>query len=202
LNATNGTSEKAQKRVITVCKESGITVEDVEFCETRSEFPPGRAFVAGNYSMEGWTGHINSKGTEAAPFGAPLVTTTDACIAANRVLADAGVEPLDQLDQQYLSEIALPCPEITAPPPGSVLPGADVTFTWTAHAAKVTEWRLYIGSTPGAKDLYDSNSMGTSKLSREVKRLPTDGRTIWVQLRFLTNEGWRFADFQYKAAQK
>jgi hypothetical protein len=202
FNATSGITEKAQKRVITVCRASGTTVEDLEFCESRPEFPPGRAFVASNYSMEGWTGYINSKGTESAPFAAAPVDTIDACIAANRVLADAGVEPLDQFDQQYLSEIALPCPEITSPTPGSTLPGADVTFTWTARAAKVGEWRLYIGSTRGAKDLYDSNSMGTSKLSREVKRLPTDGRNIWVQLRFLTSEGWRFADFPYKAATR
>jgi hypothetical protein len=202
FNATNGISEKAQKRVIAVCRASGTTVEDVEFCETRPEFPPGRAFVANNISLDGWTAYINTKGTETVPFAAPFVTTSDACTAANQVLADAGMEPLDQLDQQYLSEIALPCPEITAPTPGSVLPGPDVTFTWTAHAANVSEWRLYIGSTQGAKDLHDSNSMGKTRTSREVKRLPTDGRIIWVQLRFQTSEGWQFADFQYTAARK
>jgi hypothetical protein len=208
FNATDGISESGQKRVIVVCGESGITVEDMEFCGSRLEFPPGRAFVANNVSADGWTAYINTKGTETVPFAAPLVDTTEACSAAKQVLADAGVAPRDQLDQEYLSEISLPScdglqtPEVTSPEPGSVLPGSDVTFTWTANGANVTEWRLYVGSSQGAKDLHDSSTLSKNRTSREVRRLPTDGRTIWVQLRFHLGDGWQFRDFQYTAARR
>jgi hypothetical protein len=91
-------------------------------------------------------------------------------------------------------------PQINAPSPGSVLPGPDVTFSWNANESDVRRWRLFVGSTQGAKDLYDSGALSEGKASRNVRRLPTDGRTIWVQLRFQIGGIWQFADFQYAAA--
>jgi pectate lyase len=91
-------------------------------------------------------------------------------------------------------------PQITAPSPGSVLLGPEVTFSWSANGTNVDNWRLYVGSAQGAKDLYDSSTLNKSRDSRDVKRLPTDGRTIWVQLRYYVARVWRFADFQYTAA--
>jgi pectate lyase len=91
-------------------------------------------------------------------------------------------------------------PQITAPNPGSVLPGSVVTFTWTANGTNVRNWRLYVGSAQGARDLHDSGTLNPSRTSREVRRLPTDGRTIWARLRFDIGGTWQFADFQYTAA--
>jgi Viral BACON domain len=91
-------------------------------------------------------------------------------------------------------------PHITSPAPGSVLPGSSVTFKWTANGADVGNWRLCIGSTQGSKDLHDSGILGANRMSRDVRRLPTDGRTIWVQLRFDSAGSWKFVDFQYSAA--
>jgi pectate lyase len=65
-----------------------------------------RAYVRGNYPPE-----LNGVGTEAIPFPAPEVNSTDACSAAHEVLARAGVRPLDFLDERYRSVISLPsCP--------------------------------------------------------------------------------------------
>ena len=202
FKATTGSSERAQKRVIVVCRGLNIEIEDTEFCETRPEFPLGRAFVANNLSADAWTRHINTKGTETAPFAAPLVDTTDACTAAKLVLADAGALPRDAADQQFISSILLPCPEIISPAPGSVLPGTDVNFIWTANGAEVIEWRLLIGSTRGAKNLHDSDNMNPSRLSRLVKKLPTNGSQIWVQLRSKVGGIWQFTDYQYTAAKQ
>ena len=40
---------------------------------------------------------------------------------------------------------------LTSPAPGSVLPGASVTFTWTGSG--VSDYQLYVGSSLGAGDL-------------------------------------------------
>jgi hypothetical protein len=67
-----------------------------------------RAYVAGNFSNDRFTDRINDQGTEALPFPAPSVDTTDACTGAHQVLTDAGVKPRDTVDQRYLSGITLP----------------------------------------------------------------------------------------------
>jgi len=83
-----------------------------------------RAYVTGNWSNDGLADYINSRGTEAKPFPAPPVGTTDACTAAHQVLSDAGVKPRDSVEQQYLSAVSLAaCSESkkSAPPVGSTL---------------------------------------------------------------------------------
>jgi pectate lyase len=65
-----------------------------------------RAYVSGNYPPE-----LNGVGTEAIPFPAPKVNSTDACSAAHKVLARAATRPLDFLDERYRSVTSLPsCP--------------------------------------------------------------------------------------------
>lgn len=90
-------------------------------------------------------------------------------------------------------------PEIISPIPGTVLPGGTATFQWITNGAVVDNWRLYVGSTQGANDLYDSGKFRRS-LSKTVSGLPTDGRVIWVQLQFKIDRSWQSSDFQYTAA--
>jgi hypothetical protein len=66
------------------------------------------AYVAGNVSADGYTAHINATGNVSTPFAAPAVATEDACVAAHRARGEAGVRPLDAVDQQYLDAINLP----------------------------------------------------------------------------------------------
>jgi hypothetical protein len=75
-----------------------------------------------------------------------------------------------------------------------------VTFRWTKNGAKVRNWRLDVGSSPGANDIYDGRKLSGSTTSRSVAGLPTDGRTIWARLRFDIGGNWQSADFQYTAA--
>lgn len=68
-----------------------------------------RAYVSGNLNAK--RNKFIRAGKEVIPFPAPFVDTQDACTAANLVLADAGVHPLDSVDQEYLSRIPIPsCP--------------------------------------------------------------------------------------------
>jgi hypothetical protein len=89
-----------------------------------------RAWVADNLTAGGVD--VNGEGTEAAPFPAPPVTTTDACTAAREVLADAGVRPLDALDQSSVSRVPLTrCgggdPVVAPPRPDPAPPAVGAT---------------------------------------------------------------------------
>ncbi len=66
----------------------------------------GQVYAQGNYSLNG--ANVDSQGNNGQPFLATPVDTTDACTAAQQVVAQVGVRPLDATDQQYLSTIVLP----------------------------------------------------------------------------------------------
>jgi hypothetical protein len=93
-------------------------------------------------------------------------------------------------------------PQITTPAAGSAFSGSTVAFSWSANGKNVKNWRLLIGSAKGAKDLYDSKIVGTTRLSRTVRNVPTDGRPIWVQLQFKIDGTWQSADYAYQAASQ
>ena len=90
-------------------------------------------------------------------------------------------------------------PSISLPLPGSTFTGSSETFQWEATEGNVTQWELFIGSSAGANDYHNSESLGTST-STTVSNLPTDGSTIHVQLRYKFDEGpWQELDEQYTA---
>ena len=91
-------------------------------------------------------------------------------------------------------------PELVVPTPGTVLPGADVTFGWTSNGAPVTRWILDVGTSTGLSNLYYSGSLLSGVVSRTVTGLPTDGSTIYVRLRYLLSGAWRSQIFEYTAA--
>jgi len=66
----------------------------------------GKVYAKGNYSLNG--ANIDGRGNHSQPFPAAPVDTTDACTAAQQVVASAGAWPRDATDQQHLSTIALP----------------------------------------------------------------------------------------------
>ena len=83
-------------------------------CNSGDPASASRAYVAGNFSGDGLTAEINVLGTERAPFPAPPVPTTDACAAAQEVVAGAGVRPLDAIDAGYIARITLPACSVVA----------------------------------------------------------------------------------------
>jgi YVTN family beta-propeller protein len=86
---------------------------------------------------------------------------------------------------------------MTSPAPGSTLAGASVTFTWSAGNG-VAERYLSIGSTANGGDLYSAYQGAAT--SRNVSALPTDGRTIFVQLSSYINGAWQTRSYTYTAA--
>ncbi|MGH8055840.1 MAG: hypothetical protein ACREOH_01190, partial [Candidatus Entotheonellia bacterium] len=102
-------SPLGQRRAIYFC-HAGSTPPQ---CDASDPKLYARAYIAGNVSGHGpeITHYLNKLGTESAPFAVPSVETVPPCTAAEQVLAQAGVRPLDAIDQQYVSAITLPsCP--------------------------------------------------------------------------------------------
>ncbi len=70
---------------------------------------------------------------------------------------------------------------LQTPSPGSILTGAKVTFTWSASTIPgVSGYSLWLGSTPGGHDLYNSHL--TTGLSATATGLPTNSSPIYATL--------------------
>jgi hypothetical protein len=68
---------------------------------------------------------------------------------------------------------------MTSPAPGGTLTDTTTTFQWSA-GARVSEYTLWIGTTPGGYNLYrQSLGLGTSAT---VTNLPAGGRKLYVRL--------------------
>jgi hypothetical protein len=75
------------------------------------------------------------------------------------------------------NEVSLPA-QITSPAPGSTLPGASTTFTWTLNGSTAPVY-LHVGTTVGGIDLVNIGPLaGTST----TVMLPANGATIYVTL--------------------
>ena len=90
---------------------------------------------------------------------------------------------------------------MSSPAPGATLTGSSVTFTG-GHTSQDTNHWLYVGTSRGAKNLYDSGALGTTH-AVTATGLPTTG-TIYVRY-WSTNvgdstSGWVFHDHTYTMA--
>lgn len=130
-----------------------------------------RAYVAGNLALGG--GEINL-GTEASPFAAPGVDTQEACAAALRVLASAGVRPLDTTDQQLLSAVAAPAcdpdsPVLAADPPSLSFQAVEggpnppqQTLTVVDEGNAAVDWVATVATASGGSWLKTAPASGTT----------------------------------------
>jgi len=109
-----------------------------------------------------------------------------------------GVLLLEQwIDSMAVVE-ALP-PAVTGPSPNSVLTSETETFEWIANDITVAQWWLYVGSTKGGAQYYNSLDLGIAT-STVVSTLPRDGSTVFVRLWFRQSGGaWEFIDTEYTA---
>ena len=104
------------------------------------------------------------------------------------------------IEYQYTAATTLTPPSMTTPAPGAIFPGASVTFAWSANGTPVTQWALQGGSASGAGDLFsDGGTLGTNT-TFTATNLPTDSRTVYVQLFYLTGGSWEVIEYQYSAA--
>ena len=86
---------------------------------------------------------------------------------------------------------------IYSPVDGSTLTSASQTFAWAGDGTAVDEWWLYVGTSVGSKNLYDS-SVGTAT-SVTVNNLSEDGSTLYVTLWWRNGSTWQSTGYTYTA---
>jgi hypothetical protein len=119
---------RVAKKVIMVCKDSGNASEDRGFCGPRSAVE--NVYISGNISADGWSAHINGKGTTGTPQAVPPSTTMDACAAAQSVRQDVGAPHKSASDLAALNDIVLHgCTPGAAPGGESPARGRRFVFT-------------------------------------------------------------------------
>ncbi len=126
--------------------------------------------------------------TSVSPGGSYLNTTG----TVTSVEAPASASASDSLKVNF-------APEITSPLSGATLPGTSVLFNWTANANLVNQYRLTVGSSAGANDLFDSDLLPGTQLS-VTATLPTDGRALFARFSYMIAGVWAFTDITYTAA--
>jgi serine protease len=84
-----------------------------------------------------------------------------------------------------------------SPPPGSVLSGSQVTFSWTAGIGASAYW-LDIGTSPGQGNIHAGN-MGLTTTAWGVAPLPMNGSTVYVTLYTNINGAWYGNSYTYTA---
>jgi hypothetical protein len=86
---------------------------------------------------------------------------------------------------------------LIGPAPGGVL-GSSATFTWTAGTG-VSQYALWLGTTSGASDLYNSGHITTT--SGSATALPMNGATVYAELWSYMDGGWQFTPYTFKERQ-
>ncbi|MDR4506283.1 MAG: exo-alpha-sialidase [Candidatus Scalindua sp.] len=128
---------------------------------------------------------------------------TDGSMVYVRLFYKIGTDKYREIDYTYTACTGNTgggvIPGMTSPAPGSTLSGATETFSWSANGANVSKWWLYIGSSSGGNDIYDSGLLGKST-SDTVKGLPTDGSMVYVRLFYkIGTDKYREIDYTYTA---
>ena len=91
-------------------------------------------------------------------------------------------------------------PEIVSPEPGTTLSGTSETFTWVSNGYRYGKARLWVGTSVGASNIFDSGVLLKEVTSQTVNGLPSDGSTVYVRLRIKRDRVWYdVADYQYTA---
>jgi len=103
-----------------------------------------------------------------------------------------------QADTSTYTAYTAPLPvkaQMILPVNGTVLAGARTTFMWDSGVG-VTQYALWVGSTPSSYDLYAAVETGQSR----TLNMPVDGRPIYVTLWSMINGRWQSNSYAYTAA--
>lgn len=94
------------------------------------------------------------------------------------------------------ADVSTDGPAMVSPVDGSTLDGATQTFQWSANGAAVTKWRLEVGTSPGAQDLF-LKGISTATTSQVVEGLPVDGSPVYVTLKWRVDGNVEAASYTY-----
>jgi len=90
-------------------------------------------------------------------------------------------------------------PYFSMPLSDSTLISTNQTFAWSTDNTNALDWWLYVGTSIGGSELYDSGSLGASTTSASVGSLPVDGSMIHARLWYKTDTAWEYMDDSFTA---
>jgi hypothetical protein len=140
---------------------------------------------AGSYNL------YNSAGVTTSSVTVAKIPALGATVYARLSYMIKGV--WQYTDYTY-TETPIANPVLTSPAPGSVLGTTNVVFSWTPGSG-VTQYDLYLGTTAGSANLY--NSAGVTTTSVTVPTLPSKGVTVYARLYYQIKGVWQFTDYTY-----
>jgi hypothetical protein len=105
----------------------------------------------------------------------------------------------DVAEYSYLASSGSPAraAQILAPSINAQLQSSRVEFKWD-EGSNVSEYMLYVGSTPGGIE-YARRNAGT-QTSAVVENLPGNGQTLYARLYSRVGDGWVYSDAVYRAS--
>ena len=89
---------------------------------------------------------------------------------------------------------------VVSPVPGTQLPGAAVTFAWSARACATAYW-LDVGTAPGVGNI-SAGQFSSAVVSATIAGIPATGQPIWVRLWTQINGKWdaNYHDYMYTSS--
>jgi len=132
----------------------------------------------------GTTGPGSSNLYASGWLAAPTTSTTVSSLPAKDVEVYATLySTVDgvQVSNAYTYTEAGTAAAIATPANGAVLGTSNVKFTWTAGYG-VTEYNLWLGTSAGGSNLYNSGWLAAPTTSATVTSLPANGATVFATL--------------------
>jgi hypothetical protein len=100
-------------------------------------------------------------------------------------------------NKDYAFQASNAIPALVSPAPGSGLTTYSVTFQWNSNGAMVTEYFLYVGTSAGGDDIYNSGFLSSTITSKTVSGFPENGSLIFVRLWFKINGTWNYKNYLF-----
>ena len=166
---------------------------------------------SGTQTVDQWWLYVGSQedGSDLVNSGSIAGATEEFEVSANNIILDGSLVHLKLwyrqsgggwsfVNSQLATANLQEPPELTTP---SQLQSATPTITWTNNDTPIKNWWLYVGTSKGDSDLFDSGSLAAEDLSISVPDLPTDGSRIYAKLWYRTigNSQWQFREQELDA---
>lgn len=92
-------------------------------------------------------------------------------------------------------------PALLSPATGSQLTGAIQHFQWANNQLAVNGWWLYVGSSQGGRQFYNSGFLGAAVTTTSTSSIPLDGAVVHARLwyRLPQSSAWLSRDYTFTA---
>ncbi|MDP6823042.1 MAG: PKD domain-containing protein [Dehalococcoidia bacterium] len=147
-----------------------------------------------DYQVDFWTLHVGITPGGVDLHNSGLLPATVTSMSVNLAPASPVYARLfysvdgawEYVEAEYTVTLDANPPEVRWDTDNGNPSGTSGTIVWTHDDARVTEYRVLVGTSVGASDIYDSGSLAPTQKSLDVAGLPADDSPIFV--RFISKD--------------